>query len=216
MKKFLIRLVLFPFRRLVLLKRLLSIKIYGYKVTSNLQKICEQFSIICWIDYGTLLGFIRNQAFLSWDTDIDIGIYVENQHELKNFINLLINSKKMKCVCVGKLVETGSLVKVKLVRLGVIIDISVYYNSGKDLTNKFTYLETQEGWKKKRSKISQFKQIFVKGYRFNIPLNANEYLSDHYGEDFMIPNNKWNDLDSKDIDFQNEKVELVYKRIESL
>ena len=75
---------------------------------------------------------------------------------------------------------------------------------------------TEEGWKKKYSKISDIKQIFVKGYRFNIPLNETEYLSNHYGEDFLIPNNKWKDKDSKDIDFEIENVEIVYKRFHSV
>jgi phosphorylcholine metabolism protein LicD len=42
---------------------------------SKLKKLLEKNNIKYWIDYGTLLGIIREGALLKWETDFDIGIY---------------------------------------------------------------------------------------------------------------------------------------------
>ena len=36
--------------------------------------VCKKHDIDYWLDYGTLLGAIRHQGFIPWDTETDVGM----------------------------------------------------------------------------------------------------------------------------------------------
>ena len=36
--------------------------------------VCKKHDIDYWLEYGTLLGAIRHQGFIPWDTDTDVGM----------------------------------------------------------------------------------------------------------------------------------------------
>lgn len=45
---------------------------------NNIFSVLTTHSIPYWIDSGTLLGFVRDNAILHWDSDIDLGIWSED------------------------------------------------------------------------------------------------------------------------------------------
>jgi len=62
--------------------------------------LLRHLNIKYWFDYGALLGTIRNQSFIPWDTDIEINFNYEKQETLdKLFFKLVVlgfNIKKNK------------------------------------------------------------------------------------------------------------------------
>ena len=48
------------------------------KNLKELKEILDRFEVRYWLDYGTLLGAIRNGKFIEWDEDVDLGAMDES------------------------------------------------------------------------------------------------------------------------------------------
>lgn len=48
-------------------------------------QVLDGTGLHCWLDYGTLLGACRDQCFIEWDSDVDLGIF---PHEVDKIVNL--------------------------------------------------------------------------------------------------------------------------------
>jgi len=51
--------------------------------------VLDRLGIDYWFDYGALLGTIRGQAFIPWDTDIEINFRYTNQNTIKKLVMYL-------------------------------------------------------------------------------------------------------------------------------
>ncbi len=52
----------------------------------EVKKMFEKYEIVFWLDYGTLLGAVRDGAIIPWDHDIDFGA-IKNEEEFTKIIN---------------------------------------------------------------------------------------------------------------------------------
>lgn len=44
----------------------------------SLDAICKKHNLIYWLDFGTLLGAVRNGKFIPWDDDIDVSMSTDS------------------------------------------------------------------------------------------------------------------------------------------
>ncbi|OQB25773.1 MAG: LicD family protein [Firmicutes bacterium ADurb.Bin182] len=100
----------------------------------DLQSLLEQ-SGVCWfLDSGSLLGMIREGAFLKHDHDIDIGILSEGKEDqIDKFIAVMI-SKGFRAVKFfwGKVLYKCKLIPESSQIFPYIIDMQFYHASGSD------------------------------------------------------------------------------------
>jgi len=141
--------------------------------------------------HGTLLGQYRENEFIDYDTDIDIGIIKANYDP--SIIDKIVKSGNFKIhVRFGKEAES---LEIRFRHTnGTLIDIFLYYpivEMGPD-----TYYWTSFGYKcndrpggfcKWKRHIRGFKSVMFLGQMFNIPSNTDEYLIESYGADWNIP-----------------------------
>lgn len=73
-----------PERNIYIRNKLRKLQECDVLALSIFQKICKQQNITFWLDFGSLLGAIRNSGFIPWDDDIDIGICREDYDRIAN------------------------------------------------------------------------------------------------------------------------------------
>lgn len=86
------------------------------------------FKIIYWFDSGSLLGIVRDNKFLEWDNDIDLGV---NSQQLKSFLRFLNELKKNEYYIV-RYYYKNTIFKVKIYNRqnSKSIDINIFKNIG--------------------------------------------------------------------------------------
>lgn len=55
------------------------------KLLDELDRICKKHSLTYWLDFGTLLGAVRDGKFITWDDDLDISMPIE---DYKKFLEI--------------------------------------------------------------------------------------------------------------------------------
>jgi lipopolysaccharide cholinephosphotransferase len=55
-------------------KDILALRKIQLRLLNEVDRICKKYRLTYWIDFGTLLGAVRNGGFIPWDDDIDISM----------------------------------------------------------------------------------------------------------------------------------------------
>lgn len=168
-------------------------------------KLLEENHISYYIDHGTLLGIIRDEALIPWDTDIDLAVLIEDKEKietmLKSYLNNFIhplcktNNWKYKIEKEEIIVEE---IKETLYTTFQIFNYSNFQEDEVALELMFRYKRDSiiywgfcEKYLKAPLDITlPTKQIFYKGHPINVPNNTMKYLSNLYG-DWKTPIKNW-------------------------
>lgn len=172
--------------------------------TLNLVKVSlEKEKILFWLDFGTLLGAIREKNFIAHDFDIDLGIRW-NPSEIERIEEIFKKENIVKCkefLLGEKVVEQTYKYK------GVYFDIFYYFEDEENMwcytffskdyneeifeNNKVITVNGMEGFKCISPKRG-LETIKFKGKNYWAPENPHEYLKINYGENYMTPIQEWN------------------------
>lgn len=147
----------------------------------------QHFFLVC----GTLLGQYRDNNFISYDSDIDIGILYEKYND--NIKDYIINSGLFTLLNIlGK--NENSLELKFIHKNGTNIDIFLFYHVNKQINDSYYYCASffgicnskPDGFCKWGNHIPGFIEIKFKNKKYNIPQNTDDFLTECYG-DWKIP-----------------------------
>jgi phosphorylcholine metabolism protein LicD len=173
-----------------------------------LDKIFRETETRYWITCGTLLGFYRSGRLISHDGDLDLCVH-------KNDLNGLL---------IRKLLNNGFKVNRVLGRLddgfeltlshGLIkVDIMIFYPMEKGGGYVSVYSEKiDDSYLKHNYVYRDFDVIERKYYEVNLftPKNVDDYLSQQYGLDYMIPKKEWFFNSSPlNIEHEGKRIKIV-------
>ena len=161
-----------------------------------------------WLDFGTLLGFYRENDFINHDLDMDFGIIINDYNDfLEKEKYLLKNgfSRTKEFYYKNRLVELSYSYK------GLNVDFIVYRRKADVIESDTIFFMTNALGKPTRYEVYNYRLPFseLEGHNFKaveikVPNNTREYLSKLYGEDFEVPNTNY-----------NWKENPIYKRVSS-
>ena len=149
-----------------------------------------------WLDFGTLLGYYRENDFISHDLDMDFGVQVSSFEEFEVVEKYLINNgfnRTKEFYFNKKLVELSYSYK------GLNVDFIIYNKENDRVSSDTIFFMTNALGNPTRYEVyhyeipfSGLKECDFKGMKVKVPDNTQEYLRTLYGEDFETPNTNYN------------------------
>ena len=148
-------------------------------VLKEAKQILDQLGLVFFLRHGTCLGAVRDNAFIEWDDDLDIGSVIGLHGLTDELVHKGADAFK----------ERGFAVKVKDAELGLSVDMQ---KSGIQLD--WTCYRIIDGsiyqWpvvKIPASLHNDLKEIEFLGETFMVPNPPEEYFRLKYGPDWMTP-----------------------------
>lgn len=138
-----------------------------------IHKVFTQASVVFWLMYGTLLGAIREDDFIKYDTDIDLGFY---KNELESVFQVLLRLRKYGFEIVRTDCDDDVLT---LLRKNISIDFYGVTQQTKGWT-----------WGAKWERKDYFSKLETReflGVVFSQPTHLLEFLEEHYGKNWKTP-----------------------------
>jgi len=152
----------------------------------------KSFGIPMWLEYGTLLGAIREKRFIVYDFDIDIGIYARDAIKIVN--NYKDFQKKFMDIqghtshwVIG---PDNILSKIVLAKRNIKIDVDIWWPKKK---TRFRFIHwNQEKGTYQITEIDRkfhdtFETAMLCDREYRVPAFTEEYLEVMYGKDWRQP-----------------------------
>lgn len=188
---------------------------YALDGLKDVIKSFEELEMDYWIDFGTLLGYVREKDFIKYDLDLDFGVlYSKRNIKIEEIFkkNNLIKRKEIRLRDENILAQESYLYKNK-----INIDI-YYYREQKEELIFYDFIREKnssydESMKRNNGldvvitkyPKSELVNIKFKDVNCKIPKMCKEYLEITYGLDYMKPKRPYEDYYLKSIEKINEK-----------
>ncbi len=175
--------------------------LHADEILVKVDGVFKELNIKYWLDFGTLLGAVRNNDFLQHDNDLDFGVYLNDYTPNLEKIFIKHGFKKIK----DFIIEEGRYGREETYEyFGVEIDIFYYTQktNAKAYYHDFTPLHGKSRDKtileiggliprELTLSFEKIEYINFRGKEYPIPSPVKKHLADRYGDDFMIENRAW-------------------------
>lgn len=174
-----------------------------------------------WLDYGTLLGYHREKDFITHDTDIDLGAFIEDADRIKQ----TLENNGFHLVRYYKTIDGDGLEHCYAKKgYKTTIDVFLYKQRAGSVTCYAFYPLPKTNIKKNLFKeipfttytctmpFSGLKKAMFKGLSVYVPVDIEGYLMANYGPNYMIPDPNYSSLSATNIKrfTYNEKPAIGY------
>jgi len=151
------------------------------------KKILNELGIKFWLEAGTCLGAIRDKGFISYDKDMDIGVYAEDLNSIDAFLNLTKHFM-LGGFRVGHTfgtIENGF--EVSFYRNEIKLDIFWFYKKDNfrwhsAWMGRGCNLSDQLFYKYRACLVEELRIVDFLGHKMPVPKNYQEYLTAKYGD----------------------------------
>jgi len=161
------------------------------QMLKDVTDIFDKHGVRYWLDFGTLLGIVREGRILPWDDDMDISIFEDDRQKVHDIVMPEIKKLNYRTYSRLHMDENDEILKNgdfrtfkvrnyrwKFFKGYVKLDIFVMYR-------KDDYLYWREFGKQHRlptKLISEFDTIEFNGKNYTKPKDTDAYLTYHYGD----------------------------------
>lgn len=166
---------------------------YGEELLSTLSLACSNSNVLFWLDFGTLLGAVREHDFIKHDFDIDVAVHFEDREAFQSAIKGYGFSlaREFRILDGNNLIGLEQTYSYKK----VLIDIFYYKQNTENSVILDTFVPIQDDPSlADKAEIKEtivpyygLKPYLFKGIPVHIPKDEVSYLKFHYGENYMIP-----------------------------
>lgn len=173
----------------------------GFKLLNSLDKTFKSISLNYFVDFGTLLGFVRENGFMSHDLDLDIGVFATDEEKLALYAVLQRSGYILyrNYILGNKIVEQSYHYTDKKKNIIIKFDINFYENTkNESKTWLFYYLKKNKLKPRYRhvvemsySRIEDISYINVQGNNIPVPSNYEKLLEEKYGQTWKTPDSNW-------------------------
>ncbi len=154
--------------------------------------------ITYWLEYGTLLGAVRNNKIIPHDYDVDLGL-LQSQWS----IGIRNELKKLGFQFIREIAVDGIVYEESYKFNGITIDF-FYCSIIDNIVNTpvfrpFKNMTWDESLKQKggfelylfKNPYNGVQEILFENEYWNVPKNSNLHLISYYGNNYMIPEKNW-------------------------
>lgn len=165
----------------------------GHQVMQAADEALQAAGVQYWLDFGTLLGAVRDGGFIKHDLDIDVGVFLKD-HSLSIRENFLQRGFELKHTM---LIEDGKYgMEESYLYEGVTFDIFYYQLEG--ATMRCHLFPLNEKGEREILELSMtysgFRTIDFAGCQVKIPKDTDLRLRETYGDGYTESNPHWNTM----------------------
>jgi hypothetical protein len=157
------------------------------ELTRFTHELLDQYGIFHWLDYGSLLGAVRDGHLVPWDSDVDIGI-METQRDA-------LASLAGEVEAVGHVLDTSDphVARVKLSNINTQhVDLFYWHTDNGMLTTSYYEGTEWPGMTERQTfpchYIESLESVVLEDYELPAPSPAGRFLAEHrYGPSYLTP-----------------------------